>query len=62
LFNTSNEFGSALGWRSSGPQRKDPVDVTSGQILGNAYADAIIANDAFKAAAARLRSEAETAN
>jgi acid phosphatase (class A) len=39
-----------------------PVDVTSGQILGTAYADAIIANDAFKAAVARVRSEAETAN
>lgn len=39
-----------------------PVDVTSGQILGTAYADAIIANDVFKGAVARLRSEAATAN
>lgn len=32
-----------------------PMDVTSGQTLGTAYADAVIANDAFKAAVAGLR-------
>lgn len=39
-----------------------PKDVTSGQTLGTAYAEAIVANDAFKAAVAKLRSAAGTAN
>jgi len=39
-----------------------PVDVISGQILGNTYADAIIATSAFKESVAGLRSEARTAN
>lgn len=39
-----------------------PMDVTSGQILGTAYADAVLANDAFKAAVARLRSAAKAAD
>lgn len=39
-----------------------PVDVTTGQTLGTAYADAIIANDAFKSAVAKLRSAAKSAD
>ncbi len=39
-----------------------PVDVTSGQILGNTYADAIIATSSFKESVAGLRSEARAAN
>ena len=32
-----------------------PVDITSGQTLGTAYADAVVANEAFKLAVAKLR-------
>ena len=32
-----------------------PVDITSGQTLGAAYADAVVANEAFKLAVAKLR-------
>jgi len=39
-----------------------PVDVTSGQILGNAYADAIVAGRGFKESVEELRSEAKAAN
>ena len=39
-----------------------PVDVTSGQVLGNAYADAIIAGRGFKEFVAEIRSEAKAAN
>lgn len=35
-----------------------PVDVTAGFVIGNAYADVIIAQDAFKEAVKRIRSPA----